>query len=294
MITKNSIENNISKSTGLDNPMFADYTYETNDYSIFKYLLGNRAINKNGVYEKVKSIQSMGYIKQQAILVTTDFYIVDGQHRFEACKELSLPIFYRIIDKHSTEPNLLDFIRAIQNTQRKWSNKDSVDSFIRQGNSHYQILKDFHEKYSINYSVLSVFFGGNAQKEKANSIYKNNQRCITSAYLFHSGKIVTNKTSIEKVTITGNLLNLIRDLRNVKQYETSWVNQSDLVGALWTLVNSDNELFGVSTFKAKLKTNHEKIVKQKDRKTYVEMFMYIYNLRNKKPMALKGYRDYMG
>lgn len=295
MITKNINENNVSISTSKDNPMFADYTYQTNDYSMFKFLLGNRVINRNNVYEKLTSIKANGYIKQQPILITTDFYIVDGQHRFNACKELNLPIYYRILDKHSTDKNLLDFIRTIQNTQRKWTNKDTIESFIQQGNENYKVLKDLHEKYSINYSTLVHFFCSSADyREKGRGINIKDRRLISSSYLFHNGDLKTSPNHIEKVNHVGQLLNLIRDFRKVKHNESSWVNQSDIAGALWTMVNSDNERFDISIFKSKIKTNYEKIIKQKDRKTYVEMFLYIYNLRNKKPMSLKGYRDYMG
>lgn len=274
--------NKIKEQTMIDQSIFTDRTYSTKDYSMFKLLVGNRPVSKNNVYEKVLSIKENGYFKEQAILVTTDLHIIDGQHRFEACKELELPIYYRLMDKHSSDPNLLDIVRTLQNTQRRWNVDDVVNSFILQNNYDYKILKELHEKYSIMYSCLIVFFG---------SGIKENNRYIAPSRVFHSGLLKTNEKSIENINKLGSVLNLIRDLKNIKSGEASWINQASCINGLWNIITSETDNFNLDTFKDKIRLNFEKISKQKDKNSYVEMFLYIYNFRNRNTISLKGYRD---
>ena len=68
--------------------------YETNDYEKFKLLGLNRPLTDNHSLEQV--IKENNLLKYNAMIVTPDFEVLDGQHRLEICKKLGMPIFYII------------------------------------------------------------------------------------------------------------------------------------------------------------------------------------------------------
>lgn len=67
---------------------------QTNDYSLFKTLKGNRSINQAHLYRLTKSIKEKYLLSP--IVVNEHFEIIDGQHRFNAAKANNLPINYMI------------------------------------------------------------------------------------------------------------------------------------------------------------------------------------------------------
>ena len=50
----------------------------------------NRAINQRQVERLMDSIKKHGFIESIPILVDPNGYVIDGQHRLEACKRLSI------------------------------------------------------------------------------------------------------------------------------------------------------------------------------------------------------------
>ena len=70
-----------------------DYVYSTADYSAFKKLTGNRDILENRKNLIISSINERGWIRNP-VVVNDNMEIIDGQGRFEALKELGLPIEY--------------------------------------------------------------------------------------------------------------------------------------------------------------------------------------------------------
>ena len=76
------------------------------------------------------------------IIVTPDKEIIDGQHRFQAAKELGLNIYF-LID-YDFEPEKL----IIHNTsQKEWACSDSFRHFLEMGNDNYFLFKKLLEKH---------------------------------------------------------------------------------------------------------------------------------------------------
>lgn len=69
--------------------------YCTSDYTVFKKLLGNRVVLEQRKNTIKNSIIENGYVRNP-IVVNEKMEIIDGQGRFEALKELKLPIEYVI------------------------------------------------------------------------------------------------------------------------------------------------------------------------------------------------------
>ena len=73
--------------------------YETTDYEMFRFIEGNREINKTNEKNLKKNFGENGedYI-MNPIIVNEKMEIIDGQHRFKALKELGKPIHYIVVE----------------------------------------------------------------------------------------------------------------------------------------------------------------------------------------------------
>ena len=113
--------------------------FETNDYSKFKRLEGNRDVKTYG--KIVDSIQEIGYIPNP-IIVNSDFEVVDGQNRLEALKKLEMPIQYYVVRDIGIEE-----ARALNLGRSNWKPIDYVKSYAESGVASYRTLLGLLQKY---------------------------------------------------------------------------------------------------------------------------------------------------
>lgn len=123
----------------------------TQDYSLFKRLEGNRGVTRNRAQKIKKSIQKVGYITSP-ILVNEKMEIIDGQGRFEALKDLGLPIEY------IQQENLgIRECVAMNVIQSNWNLKDYILSYAEKGVQSYIYIKNIMDKYKIdNISIIAT------------------------------------------------------------------------------------------------------------------------------------------
>ena len=123
----------------------------TQDYSLFKRLEGNRGVTRNRAQKIKKSIQKVGYITSP-ILVNEKMEIIDGQGRFEALKDLGLPIEY------IQQENLgIRECVAMNVIQSNWNLKDYILSYAEKGVQSYIYIKNIMDKYKIdNISIMAT------------------------------------------------------------------------------------------------------------------------------------------
>lgn len=134
---------------------------ETTDYTKFKHMVGNRELGIRPAKIK-QSIEEIGYILNP-ILVNENKEIGDGQGRFEALKELGLPVHY------IEEPGLgLRECIALNAKNTTWSLEDYVNSYIVQGNENYIRLKELFERHKLpvqpTLSIAKGYYGGFSSK----------------------------------------------------------------------------------------------------------------------------------
>lgn len=144
---------------------------QTKDYSLFKDLKGNRAVDDKHVKRLMNNMLKVGNLTAEfPIVVNENMEVIDGQHRLAACEELNWPICYRIVDGLN-----LDTVRGINQAAQNWGWKDYAHSFIRNGNDQqkdqYQrfvnLYSHFDGKYS--YHTLMLYCGLRQSNYKANS-----------------------------------------------------------------------------------------------------------------------------
>lgn len=110
--------------------------YCTKEYSIFKKLYGNRDILDSRKNTIKNSILENGYIRNP-IVVNENLEIIDGQGRFEALKELGLPIEYVIAHGAGHKECI-----ALNANQKNWKTSDYVKSYAEIGIKEYVFVHE--------------------------------------------------------------------------------------------------------------------------------------------------------
>lgn len=117
--------------------------YETMDYDRFKFIDGNRDINKTNKKNIIESFGEQGqrYVTNP-IIVNEKMEIIDGQHRFEASRELGMPIQYIIVEGIGREA-----VQDLNRAQLKWALSNFV-GFHRVTDESFERLFDLLKLYN--------------------------------------------------------------------------------------------------------------------------------------------------
>ena len=124
----------------------------SSDYEKFSILEQNRVVNDNHVSELVVSIQNSGQLTP--IIINEKFEIIDGQHRFDACKILKIPVMYLISYKTSIKEVIL-----MNNTQKSWKLPDYLRSFSHNdwhNHETYQKVDKFMREHDLKLTTCIV------------------------------------------------------------------------------------------------------------------------------------------
>lgn len=140
---------------------------ETTNYDLFKKLGGNRATSISRINKIKNSILNVGYITSP-ILVNENMEIIDGQGRFEALKELEMPIEY-IIQKGL---NIKECI-AMNINQTNWNILDYIQSYADKGNQNYiyfiDLINTFPKLRGMHFYSIALSGRGHPDFEKIKS-----------------------------------------------------------------------------------------------------------------------------
>lgn len=135
--------------------------YKTTDYSQFKLIESNRPINPKWVIQIAISINTIGFIKGRPVLVDKDMRIIDGQHTFDACRVLGLPIYYMII-----EDNPLETMIHLNSMGHKWGMVNYVEHWAGEGKEDYIRLVEFSKTHKISMHLAYNIFARAARTRK--------------------------------------------------------------------------------------------------------------------------------
>lgn len=114
--------------------------FYTDNYSIFKMYAQNRNLNENNVKKMVASIEANGLI--QPLIISSDGYVIDGQHRLAACMRLGIEVPY-VVNYRLTNQAIIE----ANNTQRSWTADDRVKHYAKKGNLDYKLLEQKVAEY---------------------------------------------------------------------------------------------------------------------------------------------------
>lgn len=100
----------------------------TRDYGMFKFLDTNRPANDRMVKKLMESIKEHGV--QIPIIVNSEKFIVDGQHRFWALRNLKYEVPYIVTKTWKSDQQTIE----INNTGKKWTAMDYANYASESGN----------------------------------------------------------------------------------------------------------------------------------------------------------------
>lgn len=133
--------------------------YQTTNYEQFKKLPGNRELKEENVLKKMKSIKQFGQLAP--IIISLLGFVIEGQHRLEACRRLGIPVTY-IIDG---DAGLKEAIECNAN-QKNWGPYDFAFANAQKGIKDYSILLEFQAKYNLSISVALELLSASVRKDK--------------------------------------------------------------------------------------------------------------------------------
>lgn len=129
--------------------------YETTEYGVFVLDHKNRPINEGKVHSFMKDFKTgKFFMKEFPAIVDDNFVVLDGQHRYEACRRLSLPFFFRF----SHELTLYNVVDVQVNAG--WTTNDYLHAFVKQDKMDYIILQRFVKRYNMPVSLAVLVLEG--------------------------------------------------------------------------------------------------------------------------------------
>lgn len=132
------------------------------NYKKFKLIKGNRPIVKGKVKNIVDSYRGgLDLFPYCPILINREDYVIDGQHRLEACKELKKPVHYCVVGNIT-----LQQIAIMNAVGSKWKQSDYFNCYIENGNKDYLALQFFMDKYSLGLSTAMQLLSTGAANSK--------------------------------------------------------------------------------------------------------------------------------
>ena len=134
----------------------------SSNYSTFKFLEANRDIRERHVNRLVASIQREGQI--YPILVNSNYEVIEGQHRVEACKILQIPVMFLKNDKAT-----IKHVRIVNNCQEGWGFYDYLKSFSHHSHPNhetYQKVELFVKEFGFQPRICLVLLVGGVENGK--------------------------------------------------------------------------------------------------------------------------------
>ncbi len=168
----------MSKETTIKHTVSGISVFQTDDYSQFKMIAGNRGINTNKVSRIIKQIEAgndmLRYYPIQVRVNGQKMEILDGQHRFFICKKLKRPVHYIIV---TDQKSMVDIAKVNSNVET-WKPVDYLNLYINQGNEHYVKLQKFVKDYGMKIGLaVKLLHGGSVNSKgsfgKSNEIFQN-------------------------------------------------------------------------------------------------------------------------
>jgi hypothetical protein len=145
-------------------PLFA--LRSTTDYNQFNFIEHNRDIDPKNLKTIEKSILEHGL--KTPLMVTSDGYITDGQHRFISLRKNNLPIWY-VINNYSTA----DDVEIMNNDRRDWVTKDRLHNQAVKGSLSCKKILELTDDWKDDFPFMTVVDAYNSTLNSSSSLIKN-------------------------------------------------------------------------------------------------------------------------
>lgn len=147
----------------------SNQVHTTTDYFLFKPIDGNRELNLLHFKRLKKSIEE-NYLFT-VIIVNEKKEIIDGQHRFQCCKELGLPINYIVCEGYG-----LNEVHVLNQNSKTWNADDYLDGYCKLGYPHYIEYAKFKAKFDFGHNECMLLLGGEMGGQHVKEFYNGKFR----------------------------------------------------------------------------------------------------------------------
>jgi len=114
----------------------------TTQYDQFKYYVSNREVDQSHVRKLAASIQRKNLMHIRPALVNEELYVIDGQHRIEACKLINVPVYYLV-----TEGLTKSDIAILNTAQKNWTRLDFINFYAIEGKPEFITFSKLVNKF---------------------------------------------------------------------------------------------------------------------------------------------------
>lgn len=220
---------------------------KSSDYHKFRFMADNRRINKSHLL-KLKESMKTNYLFT-VIIVNENYEVCDGQHRFIACRDLGLPIYYVVCKGYGIKE-----VTTYNSQTSNWSTKNYLDSYVANKYPSY-----------INYQIFQKKYGF---PHRANILLLCGEDYRTHEVHFKKGNFKINDIK-KAVTYAERILKCAQYYKDYKR--------KNFIGAMYKLLQK--EVFSMEEFLQKLKLKSSMMKNCTTVKEYIELIEEIYNFR---------------
>lgn len=188
------------------------------DYKKFQIMGGNRVINVNHVNQLKREMEYDPELAvAEPILVNEHMFIVDGQHRFTAAKELGLPIYY-IVKPGAT----VETAARMNITQRRWTMDDFAKSYADRGREDYIEMLRIKKMYPrFNNSLLVLILSGGRQNNSTDTFRRGDFKIANKEGALEQLEML--KQVVDRTGIQMNVPMAAAFLQVLKNEDFNWV-----------------------------------------------------------------------
>ena len=234
----------------------------TKNYDMFKLTDLNRykGVTESHVKAIMKSIIECNLLHVRPILVGKDNVVIDGQHRLEAAKRLGVPIYYSVHEDLGEE-DLLPLTAG----NLKWSCEDYLNYYAKKGCESSKLILDLGKKTGYSCTFLLKITG-----KSGGSLFK----------MIKDNKPINFPDNFEEKFM--NFFDFYKGVYDIVVANFGFnikLKSSSFMSALWTLYNLDEMIPEV--FFKNLSLCSSWFGYKIDRKSYLQMFLKIYNYKRK-------------
>jgi hypothetical protein len=122
------------------------------DYSKFKKIKWNRQLDDNNFKKLLKENIKIFQLHKFPIIVTTNYEIIDGQHRFEVSKKLKSPIYYIVEGQDSS----FEMVHSVNKAGRKHTLKDKIEMLYKAGDEGAKVVYNIYETYERKFDISVI------------------------------------------------------------------------------------------------------------------------------------------
>lgn len=183
---------------------YTDQIFETNDYSLFKYINANRDIDLNHIkFLKTQYEMDKTYLKEHPIRVYKEngyLHIKDGQHRFYLCSENNYTVYYKIVKNKE----ILAIAKEAAG-QKRWVNNDYIKLFSMEGNENFTKLRNLMSEYDTSCRIIFNILQGQDWSKYGTKSIQNGSFTITDDQITKvRSTLIKIHDIISRLNISGN------------------------------------------------------------------------------------------